>query len=150
MLLSKSVCLFAMVLFGLNLFAQTDTVQYGKLEVKVIDGMTKKPIEYALVTIENDSFKKSHYTDSNGLFILDDVPFGTYNLYSSCTRYSKMKLQSIGITKNSITYLKFEMIYSGKNSCMHCDLKLPLKVFIKPDGPTQQNFNNNQIMRMPF
>ncbi len=132
------------------MFAQSDTVQYGKLEVKVIDAKTKKPIEYAMVTIENDSFKKSHCSDSNGLFILDKVTFGIYNIYSSFTGYSKMKLQNVCINKDSITYLKFEMIYSGKNSCMHCDLKLPLKVFIKPDEPTQQNLNNKQIMRMPF
>lgn len=146
----KYILTLTILLVELNLFAQTDTVQYGKLEVKVIDEMTKKPIEYAVVTIENDSFKKSRYTDINGLFILDDVPFGMYNLYSSCTGYSKMKLQSVGINKDSITYLKFEMIYSEKNSCMHCDLKLPLKVLIKPDEPTHQNFNNNQIMRMPY
>jgi hypothetical protein len=146
----KYILTLAILVIGLNLFAQTDTVQYGKLEVKVIDAKTKKPIEYAVVTIENDSFKKSHYTDSNGLFVLDNVPFGIYNIYSSFTGYPKMKLQSIGLNKDSITYLKFEMIYSGKNSCMHCDLKLPLKVFIKPDEPTQQNFNNNQIMRMPY
>jgi hypothetical protein len=137
----------AILAIGLNLFAQTDTVQYGKLEVKVIDAKTKKPIEYAVVTIENDSFKKSHFTDSNGLFMLDKVTFGIYNIYSSFTGYSKMKLQNVCINKDSITYLKFEMIYSEiKMGCYFG----PTKPLIKPNEPTQQNFNNKQIMRMPF
>jgi hypothetical protein len=137
----------AILAIGLNLFAQTDTVQYGKLEVKVIDAKTKKPIEYAVVTIENDSFKKSHFTDSNGLFMLDKVTFGIYNIDSSFTGYSKMKLQNVCINKDSITYLKFEMIYSEiKMGCYFG----PTKPLIKPNEPTQQNFNNKQIMRMPF
>jgi hypothetical protein len=150
MRLGKYILTLAFLAVGLNLIAQTDIIQYGKLEVKAIDAKTKKPIEYAVVTIENDSFKKSRCTDSNGMFVLDNVTFGIYNIYSSFTGYPKMKLQSVSINKDSITYLKFEMIYSGKNSCMHCDLKLPLKVFIKPDEPTQQNLNNKQIMRMPY
>lgn len=147
MRLGKYILTLAFLLVGLNLFAQTDTVQYGKLEVKVIDGMTKKPIEYAIITIEKDSFKKSKYSDNNGLFILDNIPFGMYNLYSSCIGYSKMKLQNVGINKDSITYLKFEMIYSEiKMGCFFG----PAKQLIQLDGPTQQNLNNKQIMRMPF
>lgn len=145
--LLKHILTLAILAIGLNLFAQTDTVQYGKLEVKVIDAKTKKPIEYAVVTIENDSFKKSHFTDSNGLFMLDKVTFGIYNIYSSFTGYSKMKLQNVCINKDSITYLKFEMIYSEiKMGCYFG----PTKPLIKPNEPTQQNFNNKQIMRMPY
>lgn len=134
-------------MFGLNLFAQTDTIQYGKLEVKVIDVRTKKPIEYALITIENDSFKKSRYTDSNGLFIMENIPIGTFNIYSSLVSYNKMKLQNVCIDKDSITYLKFEMIYSKiKMGCYFG----PSNPLIKKDGPTQQSFDNKQIMRMPY
>lgn len=147
MKVGKYILTLAILVIGLNLFAQSDTVQYGKLKVKVIDAKTKKPIEYALVTIENDSFKKSHCSDGNGLFILDKVTFGIYNIYSSFTGYSKIKLQNVCINKDSITYLKFEMIYSEiKMGCYFG----PTKPLIIPNEPTQQNFNNKQIMRMPY
>jgi len=146
MSLGKYILLFSFLLFGLNLFAQSDSIKYGKLEVKVIDAKTKKPIEYAVVTIESNSFKKSRYTKSNGLFILDSIPLGIYNINSSFTGYSKIKFQSVDINRDSITYLKFEMIYSEKiMGCLG-----PTKQIIKLDGPTQQNFNNRQIMRMPY
>lgn len=57
----KHILLFSFLLIGLNLFAQKDSIKYGKVEVKVIDEKTKKPIEYAVVTLEKTGFKKSKY-----------------------------------------------------------------------------------------
>ncbi len=253
----KNILLFSFLLFGLNSFAQTDTVQYGKLEVKVIDAKTKKPlefasisiqindkklnkysdkdgickinfipfgkhtinislsgycrakqieivfskdsntifkvfelvdsiqgtfivtnlhcfgpsnanlvfgtlagkiidskskkqIEYAVITIVKDSFKKSKYSDKEGAFVFTNIPIGNYNTYISYTGWQKIKIENMNVLKDSIIYRIFEMIYTGKSTCMHCDLKLPQNVFIKPDEPTQQYYNNKKIMRMPY
>lgn len=62
----KHILLVSFLLIGLNSFAQTDSINYGTLEVKVIDAKTKKPIEFTLVTIEKDSFKKRKYSNKNG------------------------------------------------------------------------------------
>jgi hypothetical protein len=133
MRLGKYILTLTVLLVGLNLFAQTDTVQYGKLEVKVIDAKTKKPIEFALVTIKQEKDTFFNYSDSNGLVTFDNLVRNTYNI--------EIKVMP-NVTVFKIITLNYYTI------CGPIFFKNP--PLIKPDGPTQQNLNKNQIMRMPF
>jgi hypothetical protein len=145
-----NILLVSFLLIGLNSFAQTDSIKFGKLEVNIVDEKTKKPIEYAVVTIQSNTFKKSKYSDKNSNAIFDSLLIGNYSINASVTGYLKIKTENSFILKDSTTYQKFEIINTGKSTCIHCDLKLPQKEFIKPDEPTHQNLNRQQIMRMPY
>ena len=76
----KYILTLAILVIGLNLFAQTDTVQYGKLEVKVIDEMTKKPLANAVVKLEGKKYLKTKNSDSIGLAIYDSLLTDIYNI----------------------------------------------------------------------
>jgi hypothetical protein len=144
----KNILLFSFLIIGLNSFAQTDSINYGTLEVKVIDAKTKKPIEFTLVTIEKDSFKKRKYSNKNGEVIIDSLPIGTYSVKTGLTGYKKTILENVILKSNTIT--KKTMVL--ETTIMICDpvINQDKKPLIKRDDPTQFNLNKQQIMRMPF
>jgi len=142
----KNILLLSFLLIGLNSFAQTDSVQFGKLEVKVIDAKNKKPIEYALVTIEKDSFRKSKYADDNGLAIFDNLPTETYIITTSFPGYSKTIIEDLILKAKTITKRTIVLDSKTCNPVINIDRE-PI---IKPDEPTPKILINKQIMRMPY
>lgn len=142
----KNILLVSFLLIGLNSFAQTDSIQFGKLEVKVIDAKTKKPIEFAVVKIEKDSFKKSKYADKNGIVYLDSLPVGTYNISTNLTGYMKVILEKIILNTNLITKRTIALDIKTLYPLIQYE-RIPL---IKRDEPTQHNLNRQQIMRIPY
>lgn len=143
----KYIFLFLFVLFGLNLFAQTDTVQYGKLEVKVIDAMTKKPIEDARVKITAKDFNKIAFSDSVGKLVFDSLQFKPYQLDISYFGYYKRNINCFPINSIIPDTLVIKLIVNPDIKIIESRCPPPL---IKKDEPTHQNFNNKQIMRMPY
>lgn len=143
----KNILLVSFLIIGLNSFAQTDSIQFGKLAGKVIDAKTKKPIEYAVITIEKDSFKKSKYSDKQGDFIFTNIPVGNYSIYVSYTGYRKMKTENLYVLKDSTSYNVFAM--SDPIKFIGCNFGNDYKL-IEKDKPTQHNLNRQQIMLMPY
>lgn len=143
----KNILLISFLIIGLNSFAQIDSIQFGKLAGKVIDAKTKKPIEYAVITIEKDSFKKSKYSDKEGDFVFSNISVGNYSIYVSYTGYSKMKTENLYVLKDSTSYNVFVM--SDPIKFIGCNFGNNHKL-IEKDEPTQQNLNKQQIMRMPY
>ncbi|MFA9214504.1 MAG: carboxypeptidase-like regulatory domain-containing protein [Candidatus Methylacidiphilales bacterium] len=142
----KYILTLAFLAVGLNLFAQTDTVQYGKLEVKVIDAKTKKPIEFAMVKLEAKDFIRAKFSDADGEIVLDSLRTKTYLLTVTITGYRKKIYEKVVIDKLTDTFLTIEL--NEIHNLVYITLCGPQ--LIKKDGPTQQNFNNKQIMRMPY
>lgn len=144
----KHILLVSFLLIGLNSFAQTDSINYGTLEVKVIDAKTKKPIEFTLVTIEKDSFKKRKYSNKNGEVFFDSLDFGIYNITAGLTGYKKTILENVILKSNTIT--KKTMVLETTTTICDPVINQDKKPLIKRDEPTQLNLNKQQIMRMPF
>lgn len=130
--LCKHILVYSFLLIGLNSFAQKDSIKDLTFTSKIIDAKTKKPIEYALVTIEKDSFKKSKYADNNGEVIFGIIPNGIYSISISFRGYRKIKTKKLIILKDSNTFRKFKMIHLLKNIDFNEDSSFLL---IQPDEP---------------
>lgn len=128
----KNILIISFLLIGLNSFAQKDSIKHGTFTSKIIDAKTKKPIEYALVTIKKDNFKKSKYADNNGLTIFGIIPNGIYSISISFRGYRNIKIDKLVILKDSNTFRKFKMIHLMKNIGFNEDSSFLL---IKPDEP---------------
>ena len=144
--LLKYIFTFTILVIGLNLFAQSDSIKYGKLEVKVIDAKTKKPIEYALVKLEAIGLIKAKYSDIDGEIIFDSLKSKTYKISIIYTGYNKQIYEDFKVDSLCLTFKKIEL-KENKNFVFITRCGPPI---IKKDEPTQQNFNNRQIMRMPY
>jgi hypothetical protein len=144
--IEKYILLLSFVLFGVNLFAQSDSIKYGKLEVKVIDAKTKKPIEYALVKLEAIGLIKAKYSDNDGEIIFDSLKSKTYKISIIYTGYNKQIYEDFKIDSLCITFKKIEL-QENKNFVFITRCGPPI---IKKDEPTHNNYNKEQIMRMPY
>jgi len=87
--------LLTLLLFRFTMpFAQTQVVMH-KISGKVKDSVTGQAVEYATVSINNQSTKKiinGTITDAKGLFLLQNIPSGVYSI----------TIESIGYTYNTI------------------------------------------------
>jgi hypothetical protein len=86
--------LAAIIGFSTMLRAQSNL---GVLDGKVTDGLTKKPVEFATVTIEGGGgTKKSKFTDKDGEFEFTAIPAGQYTI--SVSFIDDVKLENLCIT----------------------------------------------------
>ncbi|MFZ4797503.1 MAG: hypothetical protein ACOYMA_08405 [Bacteroidia bacterium] len=145
----KHIFLFSFLLFGMNLFAQKDSINYGKLRCSVIDYQTKKTISNVNIIIKKNSYFRSKYTDSLGKCSFDSIESGNYLVIVNSKDYVRKFYNNIKVKKNKIKLLN-HIILDKKFSKGNTDSLQSRPVLIKPDEPTQHNLNKQQIMRMPY
>jgi hypothetical protein len=64
---NKNIIWMLLMICSSTIFAQKPTSKLASLEVIVVDSTTKKPIEFAVVTIESLKYKKAKYTNRKGV-----------------------------------------------------------------------------------
>ncbi|WP_343604680.1 TonB-dependent receptor family protein [Fluviicola sp.] len=85
------------LLIGILTFSQAPDAT-GSIDGKVLDSITKTPLEYTMVRIfsAKDSLVVTGiYTDENGSFVLEEVKFGNYYLVVSNPDYKDKKISNI-------------------------------------------------------
>ncbi len=119
--IEKYILLFLFLLFGLNLFARTDTIKYGELTLKVIDSITKKPLEFEIVSFQLNDKNIVKYTDKDGEFFLNKIPYGVHivNIKSKCNK--KVSSFKIEIAKHYNLITK-KILTSHSKNC-YCGIK---------------------------
>jgi outer membrane receptor protein involved in Fe transport len=108
------------------------TAPDGKISGRIIDSVTKKPVEYATITLSEEGNKKianGTVTDKEGRFVITDINPGRYKIVIEFIGYLPFSISNIIIDKqNPETALK--------------DISLPRK------GVTLQNVTVNASNRL--
>jgi hypothetical protein len=82
--MKQSVIAAFMVLFGIAGMAQQQAEQVkGKISGRVLDGITKKGVEYATITVYQQGITKpvsGATSNEKGVFAITDVPAGRYSI----------------------------------------------------------------------
>lgn len=126
--------------------ANSQTLPTGTLKGKVVEQSTKQPISGAAVTTPDKQFGAT--TDSTGIFVIRDMPVGTYPLNISMVGFQPKSISEIEITKGKTYYLEIELLdavnqldefsvatYKGEN-----DTKFPVSTY---------SFTREEIFRNP-
>lgn len=83
--------LFLIALLSSNFIeAQTPGSAIGTIDGKVFDSISKSPIEYAAIRLlksEDSSVVSSIFTDTDGSFVMDQLPFGKFIVRISAPGY---------------------------------------------------------------
>lgn len=145
----RNILFFVLMLSSLLLKAQNDTLTYTQLKYLVLDEKTKKPIEFATIIIERDSFKKQKYSDQDGESLFDSIQPGAYNISISFPGYVKQTYQNVKISETNLITFNEIFLISKVIFIDYCRLKIKPKL-VPIDEPTHDNFNSKQIMRMPY
>lgn len=105
----KSIFLF-LIIFNTFIFSQERNMQTGNMPTgtikgKIIDASTNKPIEYGnivLFTLKDSSMITGAVSNSEGIFILEKVPFGRFYATVTYIGYSKEILNDIMVTPKAL------------------------------------------------
>ena len=97
------------MMFSLVLTAQETepTPGMGRIEGRVSDAITGKPVEYATVSVykvKDSSLITGGITDNHGHYNISDVPFGRYFIEISFIGYEKIIVKDIFINPQSIVF----------------------------------------------
>lgn len=90
-------------------FAQSTGIFKGK----IIDQATKQPVIGASVQIDKTNHGAT--TDTWGIFIIDNIPVGTFAVTISNIGFQTKYISEITITPNKTTYLEIELLEAATN-----------------------------------
>ena len=102
------ICLF--VWFSIDLPAQptAHAGENGKITGKVIDSVTKAPLEYATITVMDKSSGKiltGGASNDGGIFTITSVAAGEYSIIIESIGYQKVNLLSVAVQKSKTVEL---------------------------------------------
>lgn len=135
--------LFAFVGFCLIANAQS---QMGEIRGKLSDAKTKKPIDFASVTIMLNGVVKSQVrTDDDGNFIAKTLQPGTYTIKVAYIGYNSVEVTGVTVTSDQITFQNVPMELKDGESLKTLVVvaKPPL---IRPDGVTEKTLDSKMLM----
>lgn len=139
----KNIIGMMLMMSSSTLFAQGNNNSTGTFTGKVIDQVNKKPIEFAMVSINSKSIKKQKYTDKNGQFELVALPRDTYQVIIAFTGFKKDTLKNLIISsKNKIITHTFELVATNNLCCVITNNYTP--PLIDRDDPTQSSYRSIQ------
>ncbi|MBJ7429159.1 MAG: von Willebrand factor type A domain-containing protein, partial [Bacteroidia bacterium] len=136
---NRNIIWMLLMLCSSTIIAQNKNIAKGSLNIKVIDAISKKPIEFVLVTVTTTNFKKSNYTNKDGVVKFDSLLVNTYSVTTSCTGYQKKHIDLIKVYSGKLVYRKIELDNKSLNTVMIVSNKAPL---IDADDPTQSSIRN--------
>lgn len=128
-----------LMLCSSTIIAQNKNIAKGSLSIKVIDAISKKPIEFVIVTITTNNLKRSNYTNKEGVAKFDSLLANNYSVNTSCTGYQKKYTDLIKVYAGKLVYTKIELDNKSLNSVVIVTNKAPL---IDSDDPTQGSMRN--------
>lgn len=81
--------------------------QSGKIHGTVMDSKTKEPLIGANIIVEGTNFGAS--TDVDGVFMILNVPVGTYTMKGSYIGYRTITISNVRVSRDLTTEVKFEL-----------------------------------------
>ena len=92
------------LLFIILFYSGKITGKEGQITGKVVDSRTKKPVEYATVTLSDTDGKliTGTITQFTGQFVIEDINYGTYKLTISFLGYDDINFDNIILSNNSL------------------------------------------------
>jgi len=138
--------LLVLMAFGPLVNAQS---QLGEIRGKIIDAKTKKPLDYASITIElNGAVKATTLSDDDGNFIVKTLQPGEYTLKVTYTGYVNAVVNDVDVYSDQITFQNISLQAKEEGKLIDEVVIRRTKPLIDPDkqGMTK---NSKEIMALP-
>lgn len=103
------ICLFVWLTLNLQAQSTAHAGENGKITGKVIDSLTKAPLEYATITVMDKSSGKiltGGASNEAGVFTITGVAAGEYTIIIESIGYQKVSLSSVPVQKSKTVELK--------------------------------------------
>ena len=103
------ICLFIWLSIDLQAQSTAHAGENGKITGKIIDSVTKAPLEYATITVMDKSSGKiltGGASNDAGVFTITGVAAGEYSIIIESIGFQKVTLLSVAVQKNKTVELK--------------------------------------------
>jgi hypothetical protein len=133
-----------LLIFSINLGSAQEVL--GSIKGKIIQQSTKQPVIDAKIVIKNSKFESQ--TDSEGVFIISNVPIGSYTLEVTAFGFQPKSILDINIVNSKTSYFEIELL----DNFTKLD-EIVIKKFKSENNPatpvSTYSFNREEISRNP-
>jgi len=145
----KKIYSLLFVFLGLFLVANAQS-QLGEIRGKVIDAKTKKPLDFANVTIElNGAVKAQVLTDDDGAFVVKTLQPGSYTIKVSYLGYRPVIVNKVEVSSDNITFQNVSLESNDGGKELDPVVITSKKPLIDPDGVNKTTKSAKEIMALP-
>jgi hypothetical protein len=145
----KKIYSLMFALFGFCFLANAQS-QLGEIRGKVIDSKTKKPLEYASVTIElNGNVRATTLTDDDGNFTVKTLQPGDYTIKVTYTGYVNAVVSGVDVISDQITFQNISMQQKEDGKVLEEVVIKRKKPLVDPEGKGGATVTSAQIMALP-
>lgn len=143
----KSVLWLVLVGFSTAVFAQRTSNNLGSVTGKIIDQITKAPLDYANVQLElNGITKVKQQSNDSGCYVFKNIKPGIYTLKVAYIGYANMVITDVEVKSSHITKQDVSMQSTAELREVVIVRKKPL---INPGGTSGMQLSSREIMRLP-
>jgi ferric enterobactin receptor len=118
---SRAVLSVLFILLALSSSAQNEDRASGNISGRVVDSLTRKPVEYVAIGLWNQATNKvvnGTTTDSTGAFTLQDIADGKYKMQLEFIGYKKSELK-ITVSKEKPQVVLEELKLASKQTALN-------------------------------
>jgi hypothetical protein len=145
----KKVYSFLVALLAIAMVANAQS-QLGELRGKVIDGTTKKPLDYANIQLElNGIIKAQVTTDDEGDFLIKPLQPGSYTIKVSYMGYENMEINGVEVISDQITKQNVSMRQTSEGQELTTVVVTRKRPLISETGTSGITLGSKEIMRLP-
>jgi hypothetical protein len=138
-----------MAFMGLCFVANAQS-QLGEIRGKVLDSKTKKPLDYASITIElNGIVKATALTDDDGAFIVKTLQPGDYTVKVTYTGYVNAVVNGVDVISDQITFQNISMQMKEDGKVIDEVVITRKKQLVDPEGKGGATKGSKEIMALP-
>jgi hypothetical protein len=139
--------LLALTAFAFLAHAQS---QLGEIRGKVLDSKTKKPLDYASVTIElNGAVRATTLTDDDGQFIVKTLQPGQYTIKVTYTGYVNAVVNGVDVISDQIAFQNIAMQMKEDGKVLEEVVIKRKKPLVDPEGKGGATIGAKEIMSLP-
>jgi hypothetical protein len=145
----KKIYSLLMALLALSFVAQAQS-QLGEIRGKIIDGKSKKPLDYASVTIElGGAIRATTLTDDDGQFIVKTLQPGNYTIKVTYQGYVNAVVSGVDVISDQITFQNIPMQLKEDGQVLEEVVIKRKKPLVDPEGKGGATITATQIMALP-
>ncbi len=126
----------------------------GKIVGQIIDQATNEPLAGANIVVEGTNMGAS--TDTDGFFVILNLPPGNYNVVASMIGYASFQYENILVSSNRTTTLEFELgeeavsgeviVVQGERPVVQLDISSSQKIISVQDIQSRPLDNLEEIL----
>ena len=145
--MSKNLYLTIVLVF--TSFVAFGQANFGEIRGKIVDGKTKKPLDYAEVVVKKEGIAKGgDLSDDIGNYTIKPLEPGEYVVEVTYVGYDTRQYSGVVVTGNNISYVNVEMMPSTGGEKLKTVTVTRYKTnLIEPDK-NQKSFSDKDLVKM--